>query len=111
MYFIDVILPIPLKQTFTYEVNKDEAMFLKQGMRVAVPFGKSKLYTGIVFAIHRTAPQGYETKSIDQILDEKPIVNGIQIKHWVVDIAYDKYTLIYKYTTWKFIHSDVLSVS
>ena len=82
MYFIDVILPIPLKQTFTYEVNKDEAMFLKQGMRVAVPFGKSKLYTGIVFAIHRTAPQGYETKSIDQILDEKPIVNGIQIKHW-----------------------------
>ena len=82
MYFIDVILPIPLKQTFTYEVNKDEAMFLKQGMRVAVPFGKSKLYTGIVYAIHQVAPQGYETKSIDQILDEKPIVNGIQIKHW-----------------------------
>ena len=82
MYFIDVILPIPLKQTFTYEVNKDEDMFLKQGMRVAVPFGKSKLYTGIVYAIHQVAPQGYETKSIDQILDENPIVNEIQIKHW-----------------------------
>jgi len=82
VYFIDVILPIPLKQTFTYEVNKDEAMFLKQGMRVAVPFGKSKLYTGIVYAIHQVAPQGYETKSIDQILDENPIVNEIQIKHW-----------------------------
>ena len=82
VYFIDVILPIPLKQTFTYEVNKDEAMFLKQGMRVAVPFGKSKLYTGIVYAIHQVAPQGYETKSIDQILDENSIVNEIQIKHW-----------------------------
>ena len=82
MYFIDVILPIPLKQIFTYEVNKDEAMFLKQGMRVAVPFGKSKLYTGIVYAIHQVAPQGYETKSIDQILGENPIVNEIQIKHW-----------------------------
>ena len=82
MYFIDVILPIPLKQTFTYEVNKDEAMFLRQGMRVAVPFGKSKLYTGIVYAIHQLAPQGYETKSIDQILDENPIDNEIQIKHW-----------------------------
>ena len=82
MYFIDVILPIPLKQTFTYEVNKDEAMFLRQGMRVAVPFGKYKLYTGIVYAIHQVAPQGYETKSIDQILDENPIVNEIQIKHW-----------------------------
>ena len=57
-------------------------MFLKQGMRVAVPFGKSKLYTGIVYAIHQVAPQGYETKSIDQILGENPIVNEIQIKHW-----------------------------
>ena len=69
MYYIDVILPIPLKQTFTYEVNKDEAIFLKSGMRVAVPFGKSKIYTGIVLNIHQQAPKGYQTKSIDQILD------------------------------------------
>lgn len=82
MYFIDVILPIPLKQTFTYNVNKDEAYFLKQGMRVAVPFGKTKIYTGIVYAIHQEAPPGYETKSIDQILDETPIITEIQLKHW-----------------------------
>ncbi|MDA9804009.1 primosomal protein N' [Flavobacteriaceae bacterium] len=82
MYYIDVILPIPLKQTFTYEVNKNEAIFLKTGMRVAVPFGKSKIYTGIVLKIHQLAPQGYETKSIDQILDEFPIINEFQIKHW-----------------------------
>ena len=82
MYYIDVILPIPLKQTFTYEVNKDEAIFLKTGMRVAVPFGKSKIYTGIVLKVHQLSPQGYETKSIDQILDEFPIINEFQIKHW-----------------------------
>ena len=82
MYYIDVILPIPLKQTFTYEVNKNEAIFLKTGMRVAVPFGKSKIYTGIVLKVHQLAPQGYETKSIDQILDEFPIINEFQIKHW-----------------------------
>ncbi len=93
MYFIDVILPIPLKQTFTYEVNKDEALFLKQGMRVAVPFGKSKIYTGIVYVIHSEAPQGYETKSIDQILDENPIVNEIQIKHWQWIASYYMCTL------------------
>lgn len=93
MYFIDVILPIPLKQTFTYEVNKDEALFLKQGMRVAVPFGKSKIYTGIVYVIHSEAPQGYETKSIDQILDENPIVNEIQIKHWKWIASYYMCTL------------------
>lgn len=82
MYFIDVILPIPLKQTFTYSVNKDEAAFLKQGMRVAIPFGKSKVYTGIVFQVHDQPPVGYETKSIDHILDEEPNITTIQLKHW-----------------------------
>ncbi len=82
MYFIDVILPIPLKQSFTYSVNKDEAAFLKQGMRVAVPFGKSKVYTGIVYQVHDLPPVGYETKSIDHILDEAPIITTIQLQHW-----------------------------
>ncbi len=82
MCFIDAILPIPLKQTFTYSVNKDEAAFLKQGMRVAVPFGKSKVYTGIVYQVHDQPPVGYETKSIDHILDEEPIITSIQMKHW-----------------------------
>ena len=82
MYFVDVILPIPLKQTFTYAINKDEAGFLKQGMRVAVPFGKSKIYTAIVYQIHSSAPVGYETKSIDHILDRTPIITSIQMKHW-----------------------------
>ena len=82
MYFVDVILPIPLKQTFTYAINKDEAGFLKQGMRVAVPFGKSKIYTAIVYQIHSSAPVGYETKSIDHILDQSPIITSHQMKHW-----------------------------
>ena len=82
MYFIDVILPIPLRQTFTYNVNRDEAYFLKLGMRVAVPFGKSKIYTAVVHGVHQNDPLGYETKSIDQILDETPIITTHQLKHW-----------------------------
>ncbi len=93
MYFIDIILPIPLKQSFTYNVNKDEALFLKPGMRVAIPFGKSKIYTGIVFAIHSDAPLGYETKSIDQILDETPIITPFQLKHWQWMASYYMCTL------------------
>ncbi|WP_347374603.1 primosomal protein N' [Aequorivita sp. Q41] len=88
MYFIDVILPIPLKQAFTYSVNKDEAAFLKAGMRVAIPFGKSKIYTGIVYQVHDQAPVGYETKSIDYILDETPIITSFQLKHWEWLAAY-----------------------
>ncbi len=93
MYFIDVILPIPLKQLFTYNVNKDEALFLKPGMRVAVPFGKLKIYTGIVSKVHRNPPIGYETKSIDQILDETPVVTEIQLKHWQWMASYYMCTL------------------
>ena len=48
-------------------------------MRVAVPFGKSKIYTGLVSTVHDTPPQGYEAKDIHQILDEVPLVTAIAI--------------------------------
>ncbi len=80
--FINVILPIPLEKLFTYSVSNEEANFLKPGMRVAVPFGRSKLYTGLVHEVHDVSPQVYEAKEIHQILDETPIVNHWQLKHW-----------------------------
>ena len=81
-YFLDVILPIPLQKLFTYKITEAEATFLKKGMRVAVEFGKSKIYTALAYTIHTDAPIGYEAKDIHQILDETPIVNEIQLKHW-----------------------------
>ncbi|WP_289063594.1 primosomal protein N' [uncultured Zobellia sp.] len=81
-YFIDVILPIPLEKLFTYTVSEIEAEFLRPGMRVGVPFGKSKVYTGLVYKVHTNAPEIYEAKEIDRILDEDPIINAIQLKHW-----------------------------
>ena len=81
-YFIDIIIPIPLQKLFTYSITIAEANFLKIGMRVAVPFGKSKIYTGIVYAIHSEAPTVYEAKEIHQILDEGPIVNEKQLQLW-----------------------------
>lgn len=81
-YFIDVILPIPLQRLFTYSITEAEAQFLQQGMRVAVPFGKSKVYTALVHTIHQTAPEVYEAKEIQQILDETPIITPQQLKHW-----------------------------
>ena len=44
MYYTDVALPLPLRQAFTYEVNPEQADFLRAGMRVVVPFGKAKIY-------------------------------------------------------------------
>jgi primosomal protein N' (replication factor Y) len=81
-HFIDVILPIPIQKTFTYSVTQFEYEFLKKGMRVAVSFGKTKMYTGLVFNLHKIPPETYDAKEILQILDNKPIVTEYQLKHW-----------------------------
>ena len=80
--FINVILPIPIEKLFTYKVTEEEAKLLKPGMRVAVPFGKSKIYTALVFEIHNTPPTVYEAKQIDQILEDHPVVTKVQLKFW-----------------------------
>ena len=81
-YFVDVIIPIPLEKLFTYSITPAEASVLKPGIRVAVPFGKSKIYTGIIYKIHNNKPLVYESKEIYQILDQAPIVNQTQLQHW-----------------------------
>jgi primosomal protein N' (replication factor Y) len=81
-FFVEVILPLSLAKTFTYSISEAEFNYIKKGMRVAVPFGKSKIYTALVIELHQNAPTLYEAKEIHQILDEKPLVTEIQIAHW-----------------------------
>ncbi|MCZ8196002.1 MAG: primosomal protein N' [Flavobacterium sp.] len=82
MYFVEVILPLSLSKTFTYRISEAEYHYIQPGMRIAVPFGKSKIYTSLAVEVHRNNPTLYEAKEIHQILDEKPIVNSFQIQHW-----------------------------
>ena len=81
-YFIDVILPIPLHKEFTYRISETEANFIQPGMRVAVQFGKTKVYAAIVTKVHQTPPEVYEAKEIEHILDEIPIVTQKQLGLW-----------------------------
>lgn len=81
-FFAEVILPLALPKPFTYAVNEAEYNHIQPGMRIAVPFGKSKIYTGLVTALHQTPPQLYKAKEIHQILDETPLVTQTQLKHW-----------------------------
>ena len=82
MYFVEVILPLALAKTFTYSVSEAEYAYIQKGMRIAVPFGKSKIYTALAIDLHQNKPTLYQAKEIHQILDEKPIVTLNQIKHW-----------------------------
>ncbi|HJS00068.1 MAG TPA: hypothetical protein VJ780_03955, partial [Flavobacterium sp.] len=82
MYFVEVILPLSLAKTFTYRVSEAEYDYIQKGMRLAVPFGKSKIYTALAIDLHQNKPTLYEAKEIHQILDEKAVVTEKQIQHW-----------------------------
>jgi len=47
-----------------------------------VPFGKSKIYTGVVLRVHSQAPQGIEVKSVMEVLDDGPVVSERQFQFW-----------------------------
>ncbi len=80
--FADIILPIPVHKEFTYRVPFEFNEFMKKGIRVIVPFGKSKLLTGIVTRVHEKIPSDYQAKYIEYVLDDEPIITGDQYSFW-----------------------------
>ncbi len=81
-FFVNVILPIPVHKEFTYRVPFEMNDSIIIGGRVIVPFGKSKLLTGIVSKIQETAPADYQAKYIEHVLDETPIITKEQYHFW-----------------------------
>ncbi len=81
-YFVEVIVPLALDPTFTYQINEVEFDFIQIGMRVAVPFGRNKVYTALVVEKHHRQPTLYEAKDIHEIIDIEPVVTPDQIKFW-----------------------------
>ena len=80
--FADVILPLPVKNIFTYKVSKVQSEKIKPGLRVTVQFGRRKIYTALVKRVHNIKPVEYDVKNILSILDDIPLVNEIQLKFW-----------------------------
>lgn len=79
--FVDVLLPLHLKDTYTYRVPQEYNDDIKVGQRVIVQFGAKRLYAGVVRRIHETVP-AYQVKYILSILDEMPLVGEMQFKFW-----------------------------
>ena len=93
MTYANIILPLPLDGYFTYSVPDDLASRVQNGMRVTVPFGKSKTYVGIVAeypvdvpkSAKEVAQQGkkkIEYKNIAEVLDDTPILLPQQLRFW-----------------------------
>ena len=82
MTYADVILPLPLDGFFTYAVPQSMEGTVAIGMRVLVPFGRSKTYLAIIARLHQQKPEGYEVKAILQQIDDSPILLPQQLKLW-----------------------------
>ncbi len=82
MQYAQIVLPLNLKGSFTYKVPEELMPIIQMGMRVLVPFGGKKIYTGIVFELHDNAPESFVAKEVISILDEKPILPNEQISFW-----------------------------
>ena len=81
-YFADILLPLPVEATFTYRVPQELEGRVAFGVRVIVPFGRSKLYSGLVVRVHTEAPQEWATKYIVDVMDERPVVSERQFRLW-----------------------------
>ncbi|NIF06471.1 primosomal protein N' [Chryseobacterium sp. Tr-659] len=82
MQYAQIVLPLNLKGSFTYKVPEELMSNIQPGMRVLVPFGGKKIYTGIVFELHDNAPESFVAKEVISILDDQPILPGEQISFW-----------------------------
>ncbi len=78
----EILLPLPLHGTFTYNIPEKLAKDLCLGSRVIVNFGKRKLYTGIIVKIPSVHDTDYEIKEIESVYDYSPIITLKQFELW-----------------------------
>lgn len=89
--FVEVALPIPLRQTFTYRLPFGMSENLKIGARLLVPFGKRTL-TGYAVALHESLSEDVEIeedkiKEVIELLDEEPLLTSeiLKLTQWTAD--------------------------
>ena len=80
--YVDVIVPLPIASQYTYSLPAEMEEKVQIGCRVVVPFGRKKFYTAIVTNVHYAAPEGYETKDIEEVLDSTPVLLPKQFEFW-----------------------------
>jgi primosomal protein N' (replication factor Y) len=80
--YCEVALPVPLERCFTYLAR--EGMNPQRGSRVIVPFRNEKLI-GVITATSATKPEEFESRFIEILLDEEPILSEdlLKLGEWI----------------------------
>jgi primosomal protein N' (replication factor Y) len=84
---IDVVLPLPLDQAYTYRVPEAHAASVQVGARVLVPFRNRRL-TGVVVG-EGPSPRtlDFEVKAVLDVLDDVPVCTPalLDLTNWIAD--------------------------
>ena len=79
----DVVLPLPLADTYTYRLPERLRDQVRVGSRLVVPFGSKKIYSAIVVAVREEAPNGdFTLKEALDLLDPQPLLLPEQLWLW-----------------------------
>lgn len=85
--FVEVILPVPLADTYTYQVPVGWEEKIVPGLQVFVEFGR-KRYSGVIAAIRLSPPESsYEVKPLLELGGDSPVVRESQLRffEWLAD--------------------------
>ncbi len=81
MKYADVVLPLPVGESYTYSLPASFAEKVQAGCGVIVPFGSRKFYSAIVVDVHDNKP-AYATKEVIELLYSRPILLPSQLRLW-----------------------------
>ena len=77
-----VIIPLAVEGAYTYSIPDHLSGKIRPGLMVLVPFGKRRIYTGVI----REAAEAHELdvtpKEILELLDDQPMVLPAQLQLW-----------------------------
>ena len=89
--FVEAVLPVPLRRSFTYAVPAELRGTIKLGARLKVPFGKRTM-TGYAVKLHLELPADIEfdtskIKDIIEVSDDEPLITPeiLKLTQWTAD--------------------------
>lgn len=84
----DVVIPLPLADTYTYRLPERLRDRVQAGCRLIVPFGPKKIYSALVTKVREGEVSGeHDLKEAIDVLDEAPILlpGQLEIWRWIAD--------------------------
>jgi primosomal protein N' (replication factor Y) len=90
-HYVEVVLPVPLRRSFTYRIPENLRGRIKAGARLKLPFGRRNM-TGYAVELHDEIPSGSDIdesklKDVIELLDDEPLITPeiLRLTQWTAD--------------------------